>query len=378
MSFNRHKEIATKFPKFQTEAAMRFYPLVKKRVDDYFKEKGISPSANTQMHIKSIALLLMYLVPFVLILTLNTPFWAFYALCAFMGLGMAGVGMGVMHDGNHGSYSNKSWVNNLTGASMFLLSGNVVTWKIQHNVLHHTYTNIHGHDEDVETGGLIRLHSGSEWKKAHKYQHLYAPFLYGLMTLNWLLVKDFKQMGRYHRGGLLQRINADYKKEMRTLIISKILNYSIFIGLPIFLSGHAWYFVLLGIVLMHFVAGVTLSFIFQLAHVVNEADQSLPMYDEKMPNSWSVHQLYTTADFCHGNKLVTWFVGGLNYQVEHHIFPNICHIHYPKIAKIVESTAKELNLPYFHTPKLSDALKSHFSALKTLGRDPGVSQMAMA
>ena len=195
MSFNRHKEIATKFPKFQTEAAMRFYPLVKKRVDDYFKEKGISPSANTQMHIKSIALLLMYLVPFVLILTLNTPLWAFYALWAFMGLGMAGVGMGVMHDGNHGSYSNKSWVNNLTGASMFLLSGNVVTWKIQHNVLHHTYTNIHGHDEDVETGGLIRLHSGSEWKKAHKYQHLYAPFLYGLMTLNWLLVKDFKQMG---------------------------------------------------------------------------------------------------------------------------------------------------------------------------------------
>lgn len=370
-----HKTLAetqSKYPKFQTEAAMRFYPLVKSRVDEYFKSKGIAPNANFQMHLKSVLLIAMYVVPFILILTLNTPLWAFYGLWLVMGLGMAGVGMGVMHDGNHGSYSHKGWVNKLTGASMFLLAGNVVNWKVQHNILHHTYTNIHGHDEDIDTGGLIRLHAGDKWKKVHKYQHIYAPFLYGLMTISWLLVKDFGQMARYKRMDLLKRIKADYTKEMSILIVSKALNYFVFIGLPLIFAPHAWYHVILGILAMHYIAGLTLSIIFQLAHVVDEAEQSLPMYDEKMPNSWSVHQLFTTADFCHGNKLITWFVGGLNYQVEHHIFPHICHIHYPKIAKIVEQTAKELNLPYFHTPRLRDALKSHFSALKTLGQQPSL------
>ena len=83
------------------------------------------------------------------------------------------------------------------GSSIYFLAGNVFNWKVQHNVLHHTYTNIHGHDEDLEAGKILRFSKHAQWAPHHRFQHLYFVFLYGLLTLNWALFTDFTQMRRY-------------------------------------------------------------------------------------------------------------------------------------------------------------------------------------
>lgn len=345
-----------------------FHKTLNERVHNFFIHSGLSPKGNTNLYIKALVLLAMYILPYLLLLTLEVQNLTFYLLWFIMGLGMAGVGMGVMHDGNHGSFSKHGIINKVAGYTMYLLAGNVINWKIQHNMLHHTFTNVHGKDEDVDTGGLIRLHPEQDWKPIHRLQPLYAPFLYGLLTINWLFVKDFVQLYRYHKEGMLQRVPTSYTKELVILIVSKTVNYFVFIILPFLVLDRKWYEILIGIFVMHFTAGITLSFIFQMAHVMPHVDQIKDISEKN--KIWSVHQLQTTANFSRNNPLLTWYLGGLNYQIEHHLFPHISHIHYPKIAEIVRRTAEEFNIKYQEYNRLGEALVEHFKYLILLSKKP--------
>lgn len=352
----------------EIERHKEFHKKINERVHNFFVEAGLSPKGNSWLYIKAALLLAVYILPFTILLLFPVHSLVFYTLWFVMGLGMAGVGMGVMHDGNHGSFSKFEFLNNLAGYSMFLLAGNVITWKIQHNMLHHTFTNVHGKDEDVDTGGLIRLHPEQRWKPIHRLQPLYAPILYGLLTLNWLLIKDFVQLHRYYREGMLQRAHTTYRKELIILIVSKIINYFIFIVVPFLVIDRQWYEILGGMLLMHFTAGVTLSFIFQMAHVMPHVEQISDI--SKKNKVWSVHQLQTTANFSRNNPLITWYLGGLNYQIEHHLFPHISHIHYPKISEIVKQTAEEFNIKYQEYSRFGEAIIEHFKYLIWLSKKP--------
>jgi linoleoyl-CoA desaturase len=274
-----------------------------------------------------------------------------------------------MHDGNHGAYSNKSWVNKFMGGSIYILAGNVYNWQVQHNVLHHTYTNILGHDEDLEAGRILRFTKEAKWFKHHKFQQYYSVFLYGLLTFNWAITTDFIQMKSYLKRNLSY---GEFKKPVvhwTTLIITKIIYFSIWLAIPM-LMGIIWWKVVLGFFVMHYIAGVILSVVFQLAHVVNETANPIPDENGEIENTWAVHQLYTTANFAPKNWLVNYYTGGLNHQIEHHIFPNISHIHYNKIAEFVKQTAKECNLPYNEFQTTREAIYSHFTHLRDLGRNP--------
>lgn len=345
----------------------KFFITLRKRVDEYFKQNDIQRQANVKMVWKTVLLFALYLVPFGLILSNQFPPWVMLLLSVVMGMGLAGVGMSIMHDGNHGAYSRNQWVNKLIGSSIYLIGGNKRNWKMQHNVLHHTFTNVYEHDEDVENGGLVRLSEHSDLKKVHRYQHLYAFFLYGLMTLSWCAFKDFNQMLRYHREGL---VNDGRKKsaDMIELILTKVLYFGIFLVLPLWLVDITWWQFLIGFVTMHFVSGFTLAVIFQLAHIVEHAEQPIPDESGNLENTWAIHQLYTTANFARNNRLLSWFVGGLNFQIEHHLFPQICHIHYREISEIVKKTAQEFKLPYVENRSFRSALVSHYRMLKLLGR----------
>ncbi len=350
------------------ERHKEFHKKINELVHAFFAETGLSPKGNNKLYIKAIILISMYIVPFIILMIYPVNTVLFYTLWFLMGLGMAGVGMGVMHDGNHGSFSKSDFLNKLAGYSMFLLAGNVITWKIQHNMLHHTFTNVHGKDEDVDTGGLIRLHPEQDWKPIHRLQPFYAPLLYGLLTLNWLLIKDFVQLHRYHKVGLLARARTTYPKELAVLILTKIINYGIFIVLPFIIIDRVWYEILAGIFLMHYTAGITLSFIFQMAHVMPHVDQIADISQKN--RVWSVHQLQTTANFSRHNPLITWYLGGLNYQIEHHLFPHISHIHYPKISEIVKQTAQEFDIKYQEYSRFGEALVEHFRYLIWLSKKP--------
>ena len=338
---------------------------LRKSVNDYFKNNHISTKANTAMVLKTIALVCIYIVPYILILILPINIWIALILVVIMGIGVAGVGMGVMHDACHGAYSKKNWVNHLLSGSLYLLGSNVLNWKIQHNVLHHTYTNIAGLDEDINEKGPIRLSENSPLKKYQRYQYIYAFFFYGLMTLT-MLTNDFFRLFTYYKVGLVKSQNKKIVSEFFKMLFRKIAYIVIILGLPIYLTNFTWYQVLVGFLLMHWVASIILSFVFQMAHVVEGAEQ--PKITGELHTDWHVHQLRTTSDFARNNTLLNWYVGGLNFQIEHHLFPNICHIHYAKIAPIVEKISKKFGFPYNLKPSFSAAFLSHINRLKELGK----------
>jgi linoleoyl-CoA desaturase len=348
----------------------KFFRTLNKRVNTYFKEHNIERTGNWKLYLKAVIMFAIFLVPLILILTVTMPQWALLVLTIVIGVGMAGVGMNVMHDSNHESFSSKKWVNKLMGSSIYILAGNVYNWKVQHNVLHHTFTNVEGHDEDIDAGRIIRFSKHSKWLPIHKFQKYYSIFLYGLLTINWAITTDFKQMHSYLKRKLSYGEFPNPAKEWTVLISTKILYYLLWIVLPLVILDIAWWKVLLGFFVMHYTAGMILSVIFQLAHIVPKTSMPIPDKDGNLEHTWAIHQLYTTANFAPSNKFISWYTGGLNHQVEHHIFPHISHIHYGKIAKIVKETATEFNLPYNEYKTFSKAIKEHFNQLKALGVKP--------
>lgn len=353
----------------RTEKAI-FFKTLNKRVNAYFKENELKRTGNWKLYTKAIIMFGLFLAPLIVILTVSMPQWALLLLTVVIGIGMAGVGMNVMHDSNHESFSNKKWVNKMMGSSMYILAGNVYNWKVQHNVLHHTFTNIPGFDEDIDAGRIIRFNKNSKWLKIHQFQKYYSFFLYGLLTINWAITTDFRQMRKYLKRKLSYGKFPNPATEWTTLIVTKLLYYLLWIVLPLMVLDIAWWKVLIGFFVMHYTAGIILSVVFQLAHIVPIAEIPLPDKEGNLEHTWAVHQLYTTANFAPNNKFISWYTGGLNHQVEHHIFPHISHIHYGKIAKIVKETAHEYDLPYNEYKTFTKAIAEHFNQLKTLGAKP--------
>lgn len=360
--------------KFSRKDSAKFFRTLNSRVNQYFKENNIKKTGNWKLYVKTVIMLTIFLAPYFIILTIDMNQWLKLLLSIVIGIGMAGVGMNVMHDGNHESYSTKKWINKLMGSSIYILSGNVYNWKVQHNVLHHTFTNIHGHDEDLEAGEIIRFTQHAKWKKHHRFQHYYSIFLYGLLTLKWSISSDFLQMKRYLARKLSYGKFPNPNKEWFVLVLTKLLYIAMWIIIPMVVLDLAWWKILIGFVAMHYTAGMILSVIFQLAHVVEETEMPIPDETGTIDNTMPIHQLFTTANFATKNWFMNWFTGGLNHQVEHHIFPHISHVHYTKISKIVRETTKEFNLPYKEYKTTRKAIISHFKHLKQMGMKPRLQQ----
>jgi linoleoyl-CoA desaturase len=355
--------------KFAKDHNEEFYKVLKQRVNEYFKSRSISRHANANMVIKTIVMCLMYLIPFILLLSVAESYLFVTLLWVIMGFGMAGIGLSVMHDANHGAYSRHESVNKWVGYILYFLGGSDVNWRIQHNILHHTYTNVTGMDEDINPGSVMRFSPHEKRRFMHRYQHLYAWFLYGLMTLVWFVSKDYKQAVRYKKMGLFATQKITFERHLVNLIIGKILYGFILLGLPIILSPVAWWYSIIGFLIMQYIAGLILGCIFQPAHVVPTSDYPMPDDSGNIKADWAVNQLYNTANYAPKSYLFSWYVGGLNFQVEHHLFPNICHVHYKNIAQIVKKTAEEYHLPYHSYKTFFRALYEHAKMLKALGQN---------
>ncbi len=356
--------------KYSTSIGKDFESTLKKRVRVYFKEKNISRHANLNMKVKTAFMLSLYFVPYLLAMTgvITNP-WYLTASWIVMGFGLAGIGMCVIHDANHGSYSKNASVNYILGRVVNLVGAYAPTWKIQHNVLHHTYTNIHEVDEDVSPPvNALRFTPNDTYRPIHKFQYIYAWFIYSLMTVLWITTKDVKQIYRYRKMGLTKGQNFNHL--IVELVISKVVYYIYMVVLPLIFLDVPWWAVFLLLILKHVIAGFTLAVIFILAHVVPEVDFPKPTTDLRIENNWAIHQMETTSNFAPKSRIFSWFVGGLNYQIEHHLFPNICHVHYRNISKIVRQTAKDFNVPYYCEDTFLGAVRNHKNMLKKLGKPP--------
>lgn len=353
--------------RFTNNAQAEFFSTLRKRVDAYFRENKISPHANAQMVVKSIILLSAYIIPYIFILFVPLPFWLIATLWSVMGFALAGVGMSVMHDANHGSYSSNKTVNDIMGHSLNILGGAVFNWKLQHNVLHHTYTNIVHMDEDIDDKLIMRFSPHTEVKWYHKFQWVYAFFFYGILTLYWALLKDFVQFVQYKKSGVNKNSAKQNRIVLLKIIAHKVIYFSYFFLIPCLILNVPFLPHLYGFLWMQFIAGIILTTVFQLAHTVDGTTYPLPDKSRTIENNWAIHQMNTTVNFSRKNKFISWYLGGLNFQVEHHLFPRICHVHYPAVSEIVKVTAEEYNIPYLENKTLSDALKAHVRALKKLG-----------
>ncbi|MBI2270907.1 MAG: acyl-CoA desaturase [Bacteroidetes bacterium] len=325
------------------------------------------------MWVKTIVILLLYFVPYTLMtigLAAGQP-WLFFGLWFLMAWGMIGIGTSVMHDANHGTYSANKKVNSFIGYILELIGGYTVTWKIQHNQLHHTYTNIAGLDDDLDSIKLLRFSPRQPRYWFHRYQHIYVWFFYMIMTLFWMTAKDYRQVVRYKQHDLLTKHKVSLKQALFRITMYKLFYYAYIMVLPILFSGMPWYYVLYGFLLMHFTAGLFLSCIFQPSHIVEASTFELPVdtNGRRMEESWAIHEVENTTDFAPNNRILTWFVGGLNFQIEHHLFTGICHVHYPKLAPIVKIAADDFGIPYHVEPTFWQALRGHVRMLKKLGRE---------
>jgi linoleoyl-CoA desaturase len=351
--------------KFRTAGDPTFTATLHSRISDYFKTNGISEKGNLLMAVKVMFFLTGFVVSYFLIYLSGDNILFSILSWLLLGLFTAFVGFNISHDAVHGSISGNKYVNKLLGYTFNLAGTNKYMWKIMHNVIHHTYTNIPGHDEDLEPVSLIRLSMENKLKKVHRYQHYYAYLFYCLTSLSWVVKKDFVTFFRRNLG------NYENKKhplrEYLILFFSKAIYFTVFLALPIAFAGVPWWVTIVGFIAMHMIQGITLAVVFQLAHVVEGAHFPTPDEQGDVQNNWTIHQLNTTANFAMKSFLATWFFGGLNYQIEHHLFPHICHIHYPNLSPIVRQTANEYGITYNENETMWDAIKSHTRMLRVLG-----------
>jgi linoleoyl-CoA desaturase len=356
--------VSVTFPARDAEA---FVVEVKHEVNQYFTSRNLSQKATVGMVVKTVALVVLTFGSYAGLLITNPGFLGAVGWLVLLGIGFAGIGFAVTHDALHGAYSDRPFINDSIGRLFDVLGANGYMWKITHNVIHHTYTNIDGVDEDLTVSPLLRLSPGGPLRWIHQFQHWYAFLAYAAATVFWVFVKDFKYFFQRNLGPYENKKHP--RAEWINLFVTKAVYYGWALVIPIAVLDLPWWQYLLAYLVMHVVAGFILGVVFQLAHVVEGVEYPMPDGAGQMEHQWLLHEMETTSNFAQSNRWLTWYVGGLNYQVEHHLFPKVCSAHYPAIAPIVEQVARKHGIPYHAQPTLMAAVKSHYRMLRQLGQE---------
>jgi linoleoyl-CoA desaturase len=342
-----------------------FHAALKRRVAAHFEAHGRARSGGAAMRAKTGLILGWFAASYALLLLLGgTSAWVAVALTVSIAFATAGIGFSVMHDANHGAYARSRRVNRAWGLALDFVGASSYVWRFKHNVQHHTYTNVDGVDADIDAGPFLRLAPSQRRRALHRGQHLYAWLLYGVLALKWWFVDDVADVARGRLGG------HAFARPRGGELLAYVAGKAAFVGwalvVPWLVFRTGWVLVLF--VLGSLVLGVVLATVFQLAHTVPEAEfRAVQPGDPRMPTGWAEHQVRATVDFAPSNRLLGWYVGGLNFQVEHHLFPDVCHTHYPALAAIVEATCLEHGVPHRTHPTLRAAIAAHYRFLRALG-----------
>jgi linoleoyl-CoA desaturase len=319
------------------------------------------------MYAKTGVALAWWLASYLLLLLGGFPTWVNILLCVMFAFAIASVGFNVMHDANHRGYSDSPRVNRLVSLSAEMVGISGFRWRTKHNVWHHTYTNIAGYDDDIEAYGLIRLSPRVPWKPLHRFQAWYFPFVYSLIAFDFIL-RDFLMVffGRSDPNHVYPKLTAEDKA---TFWIGKLVYAVLMFALPLLVFP--WWQVLIGYVFIMLLVGLLLGIVFQLAHISGDAEFPEPAPNPlRIENEWAIHQVKTTVDFAPRNRLLNFYIGGLNYQIEHHLLPHICHVNYPHLAPVVQKTCEEFGVKYVSYPTWGAAFRAHWRQLHALGKRP--------
>jgi linoleoyl-CoA desaturase len=342
-----------------------FQSALKQRVDEFFQSTGRPRRDVPQMYLKTAILLISFVVLYTLLVFIATTWWQALVLAVLLGLTTAAIGFNIQHDGGHQAYSDRPWVNKLMAMTLDLIGGSSYLWHYKHVVYHHTYVNITGHDTDIDLGALARLTPHQKRYSIHRWQHIYIWPLYGLMAIKWQLFDDFKevvtgQMGQHH-------FPRPKGWDLVIFIAGKLVFLALAFGIPM-LFHNVWV-VLFFYDMAAIVLGMALSVVFQLAHAVEGAEFPMPQEGtEQIEHAWAIHQVETTVDFARRSRVVAWLLGGLNFQIEHHLLPRICHVNFPAMSKMVENTCRDYGVRYAEHPSFRAGIASHYRWLREMGK----------
>lgn len=356
-------EAATRL-KFSRER--KFQQDLQARVDACLASLGRSRFGAARLHMKT-ALIFLWAGASYVGLVASDTWWQALPLATSLALALAGIGFNVAHDGNHGASSPSKVVNRALGAMHDLLGASSYVWRFKHNVLHHSYPNVHGLDDDIDLGELCRMSKHQKHRFFHRLQHVYMWPLYGFILPKWHFYDDFAVVvrGRIGDTPFARPRGAD----LALFLGGKLAFVGWVFLIPSFF--HSFWTVLLFYGIVSVIQGITLSIVFQLAHSNEESESYSPEETGAAVNKeWAIHQIETTANFGRRNRLLTWYVGGLNHQIEHHLFPRMSHVHLPEIAPIVEQVCREYGIRYNAHPTFRSAVASHYGWLRSMGRPP--------
>jgi linoleoyl-CoA desaturase len=362
--------------KLKFNGSDRFIRELRRRVDEYFETTGKRKRDCPKMYFKTATILAWFFGAYFLLLFAVHSVWLILPLAVILGLGLAAIGFNIQHDAGHRAYSDRPWVNKIMSLTLDLMGGSSYMWDWKHNTLHHTYPNIEGHDDDINLGFLGRLSPHQPQLFFHRFQGIYLWLLYGFLAIKWHLFDDFHQLAIGRIGG--HRIPRPRGNDLMIFIGGKVLFFSMAFVVPMLL--HPWWAVICTYALAAFISGVVLSVVFQLAHCVDGAEfpepTIMPEGGQRMESDWAAHQVQTTVDFARSNRALSWFVGGLNFQIEHHLLSKICHVHYPALSKVVEEVCHEFGLRYQAHKTFWSAVASHHRWLVIMGRpQPAIAQV---
>jgi linoleoyl-CoA desaturase len=340
-----------------------FLAAVRRRVDDYFRRTGRPRRGCPAMYRKTAITLLWLIASYTLLVFWAWAWWQVLPLALSLGLAVATVGFNIQHDGGHDAYSERRWVNKLAAMSLDLIGGSSYFWRWKHHVIHHTYVNIAGHDDDIDLSPFGRLSPHQRRLPFHRWQHWYLWPLYGMLAIKWYFVNDSWVFLRGRIG--THRVPRPQGWNLAIFLIGKALFFCLALAVPVLL--HSPLLVLPVFGLVSFVAGFVLSVVFQLAHCVEEAGFPAVAPDGQQENTWAVHQVQTTVDFAPRSRLAAWLLGGLNFQIEHHLFPRICHTNYAALAPLVKQTCREFGVRYAVHGTVWAGIASHYRWLRRMG-----------
>jgi linoleoyl-CoA desaturase len=342
---------------------------LRRRVDAYFQSAGRRRRDWRPMLVKTAVFLGGFAVSYVLLVFAAQTWCQGLFLAVLLGLSAAGIGLTIEHDGAHQAYATAPWVNTLMAMTLELIGGSSYVWHWKHVIFHHSHVNITGHDTDIDLGPLARLTPHQPRRTHHRWQHLYLWPLYGLLAIKWQLVGDFHKVLAGRIG--TRRFPRPRGTALLVFAAGKALFFTLAFGLPLY--HHSVGAVLVLYAVASLVVGMLLSVVFQVAHCVEEATFPQPRADTGgIEHAWAVHQVLTTVDFARHNAVLTWLLGGLNLQIEHHLFPRIGHTHYPAISALVEATCRDFKIPYREHASFRAGIASHFRWLRRMGRPTAI------
>jgi linoleoyl-CoA desaturase len=362
---------------FEQNEQTEFWSSLKARVNAYFTDNNISPYANHAMIFKIVVMLLLFILPYALLYSGWLTPGQMWLLCIVMGFGMAGIGLSISHQAAHNAIFESAKANRLLSLTFNLVGMSDYIWKIKHNVYHHAYTNVYEMDEALKEGDLLRMSADAPLKPIHRYQHLYGFFVYALFTIFWAFALDFEKLNRYNGYGSRNPEVKHPVKEVTLFYATKIYYILIAFVLPLMLLDLSVWQVAGGFVTVHVVASLIVTHVLQVEHLVEETVLVSPDESGKINKSWAMNQVEGTCNFDARSSLFEWYIGGSNYQVEHHLFPGFCSVHYPALSKIVEQTANEFGINYRKHRSFQSAVVSHYRLLKKLGA-PAQTELSLA